>query len=377
MYVSCFDLMSLPSFKKIQLVGGESGLDRKVSWVYILQTPSLKDWIYGGEIMFVLNNKNIYNVLEEAVSYGIAGVVVLKSEKNESLLNEEIINFANSQNLPLFEMDYNVKILDVTKDISTFILHKHEKVDYINYFFYNILFSEQLSKTDIEDFKLNFRLIREDICFVSTIQSKDISVLNNIHVSLQMYLDAIGIRFITMVLNNSIVIMTFTVPDLITKSKRILKSSFNMLNEKYSDILYMGIGKTCTSMYDIKYSYKKSVKSISLCTNEKRIIDYDELGFSRILLNSIHEDDLKEYANFVLGDIKEHDEKNNTEFLQTMETYVLCNGNINKASTQLYIHRNTCIYRIAKINELFQIDLDDPHTRADVLNCITINQFLD
>lgn len=377
MYVSCYELMNIPSFKNIQLVAGESGLDRKVSWVYVLQTSSLKNWIYGGEIMFVVNNKNIYNILEEAVSYGISAVVVLKNEQNESLLNEEIIDFANKENLPLFEMDYNIKILDITRDISTFILHSHEKVDYINYFFYNILLSEKLSKKDIEDFKLNFRLLKEDVCFVSTIQSKDNSILNNIHVSLQMYLDVMDVRFVTMVLNNSIVVMTFTVPNLINKAKKILKSSFNMLNEKYSDILYMGIGKTCATMYDIKYSYKKSIKSISLCTNECKIIDYDELGFSRILLNAIHEEDLKEYANFILGKIKEYDDKNNTSFLQTMEAYILCNGNINKASSQLYIHRNTCIYRMAKIKELFHLDLDDPYTRADVLNCLTIYQFLD
>lgn len=376
MYVSCYDLMNMPSFKNIQLVAGESGLDRKVSWVYVLQTPSLKDWIYGGEFMFIVNNIDIYKILEEAVSYGIAGVVVLKNENNVSLLTEDVINFANKENLPLFEMDYNIKILDITRDISTFILHKQENVDYLNYFFYNILFSEKLSKRDIDDFKLNFRLLKEDVCFVSTIQSKDISKLNNIHVSFKMYTEDTDYKFLSMILNNNIVILTFTVSNLINKAKKFLKSSFVMLNEKYSDVLFLGIGNTCTSMYDIKFSYEKAVGSISLCSNEKNIIDYDELGFSRLLLNTIHEEDLNDYATFILGKIKEYDDKNQSLFLQTMEVYILCNGNVNKASSQLFVHRNTCIYRIAKIKELFQIDLDDPYTRADVLNCLTIYKFL-
>lgn len=376
MYVSCYDLMNMPSFKNIQLVAGESGLDRKVSWVYVLQTPSLKDWIYGGEFMFIVNNIDIHKILEEAVSYGIAGVVVLKNENNESFLTDDVINFANKESLPLFEMDYNIKILDITRDISTFILHKQENVDYLNYFFYNILFSEKLSKRDIDDFKLNFRLLKEDVCFVSTIQSKDISKLNNIHVSFQMYTEDTDYKFLSMILNNSIVILTFTNTNLINKAKKFLKSSFVMLNEKYSDVLFLGVGNTCTSMYDIKYSYEKAVGSISLCSNEKNTIDYDELGFSRLLLNTIHEEDLNEYATFILGKIKEYDDKNQSFFLQTMEVYILCNGNINKASSQLFVHRNTCIYRIAKIKELFQIDLDDPYTRADVLNCLTIYKFL-
>ncbi|WP_326910732.1 helix-turn-helix domain-containing protein [Sedimentibacter sp. MB31-C6] len=75
--------------------------------------------------------------------------------------------------------------------------------------------------------------------------------------------------------------------------------------------------------------------------------------------------------------IIDYEEKNQTSFIKTMEAYVQCNGNINKASAQLYIHRNTCIYRISKIKELFQIDIDDPYVRADILNSLSIYSFFE
>lgn len=170
-------------------------------------------------------------------------------------------------------------------------------------------------------------------------------------------------------------ILPYTRPDSIKKAKILLKSSFSILNEKFPDLLCMGIGNTSNSLNNIRNSYKESMNSIALSTDEKRIIDYAELGFPRLLFNT-KEEELEEYASYILGNVKEHDEEHQSSFLETMEAYILCNGNISKTSSQLYIHRNTCIYRISRIKELFQIDLDNAYTRAEVLNCLYIYRFL-
>ncbi|WP_428911707.1 PucR family transcriptional regulator [Niallia sp. Krafla_26] len=377
MLVQCYELMKIPSFKNIHLVSGEAGLGRQVTWVYVLTTPFLEDWVHGGEIMFVVNHQNVLQIVEEAATKHLSAVVVLKNEQNESLLNEEIINLSNKEQLPLFEMDYRTKILDITKDISTYIIHKQEKVDYINHFFYNILFSENPSQKGFEEYMIHIGIHEDDNCFITTLYSEDPSKLEQIEVSLQLNLGDPHIHFLTMIFSPYIITLTFAVPSSIKKAKKLMKSVFSMLSEKYPDMLYMGIGNTCTSLSDVHCSYLKSVKSIPLCTKEKRIIDYEELGFPRLLLNALDFDEIKEYADSFLKEIKEYDERNRTFFLQTIEAYILNNGNISKTSTQLYIHRNTCVYRLDKIKELFRIDLDDPNTRIDMLNSLNIYRFLD
>jgi hypothetical protein len=376
LFVQCYELMKIPSFKHIHLVAGESGLDRQVTWVYVLQTPSLEDWVYGGEFMFVVNHENVYQIVEESLSRQLSGVVILKNKQNESNLNDEIINFANEQQLPLFEMDYHIKILDITRDISTYIIHKQEKENYLNHFFYKLLLAEDFCKKDIDEFALHLGYHHDQTCLISTIYSEDVSKLSQISISLQLYINASNGHFVSTIISPYIVILAFDAPDSIKRNKKLLKSIFSMLNEKYPDMLYMGIGNTCSSLYKVRYSYIKSIKSIPLCQKEKRIIDYDELGFSRLLLGTLETEELQEYATCFLGKVKEHDKKNQTSFLDTIEAYILCNGNINKTSAKLYIHRNTCIYRLAKIKELFQIDLDDPYIQADILNSLHIFRFL-
>lgn len=377
MFVRCSELMKIPSFKNIHLIAGESGLDRNVSWVYILQTPSLEDWVHGGEFMFVVSNKNVYKILEEAVSHQLAGVVVLKSEQNESNINQKMIQYANKENMPLFEMDYHIKLLDITKDISNYIIKRQKKIDYVDKLFYNLLFVTKLSKEEVDEYAINFGYHHEHKSFIAVLKSEDDATkIEQIRHSLQLYLEDSNIIFRSIIISSHIIILAIVVPEHMDKAKKILKSAYHILYEKYSDMLYIGIGSICNSLYDVRHSYSQAMKSIRLCTKENGIIDYHELGFPRIVLNTTNEEDLKEYATFTLGKIIEHDKKNETNFLKTLEAYIMCNGSISKTATQLYIHRNTCIYRMEKIKELFRIDYDDPYIRADILNCLCIIQYL-
>lgn len=375
MYVKCYELMKVPAFKNIQLIAGGSGLNRLVSWVYILTTPYLEEWVHGGELLFIVNNENIDKVLKEAVLQQIAGVVILKNKENKSIISGNMIDFSNEENLPLFEMDYNVRLLDVTREISAYIMQKQEKVDYLDYFFHNILFSEKLEKKNIDDFISHYGFHREDIFFITTINSKDNFKLMEIQSTIEGYIEDEDFRFLLNNLNSYILILAYTKVNFIKKAKTLLKSSFLMLNEKYPNTLYMGIGNTCDSLEDVRNSYRNAMNSITLSREENRIIDYDELGFPRLLFNT-KEEELEDYAEFILGEIKRHDEENESDYLETIETYILSNGNISEASSKLYIHRNTCVYRISRINELFQMDLDDPYTRGEILNCLYIYRFL-
>lgn len=378
MFVHCNELMKIPSCKNLHLMAGESGLNRKVSWVYILQTPSLENWVHGGELLFVVNNKNVYKILEEAVSYQLAGVVILKSEQNESNLNEEIIQYANEVNMPLFEMDYHIKLLDITRDISDYIIKKQKKVYYLDRFLYNLLFVSKLNKEKIDIYAMNFGYHHEDECFITVFKSKvDPSILEEIKLYLQIHLEDTNVIFQSIIISDHIVVLAFVAPELIGKAKQLLKSIYHTLCIKYSNMICMGIGSTCATLYDVRLSYNQAMKSIRLCTKEKGIIDYNMLGFPRLILDMTNEEALKNYVTFILGNVMEYDKKNETFFLKTLETYIMCNGNINKASAQLYIHRNTCVYRMEKIKELFNIEFDDPHMRADILNCLSIIRYFD
>ena len=372
----CYDLMTIPSFKDIKLVAGKSGLGRKVSWVYVLHTESLENWVYGGEVLFIVNSENITKTIEDAILHNISCAVILKDKENNSVITGDIKDISNKNNLPLFEMDYNLKLIDVTRQISTYIIQKQEKNDYLNYFFQEILFSDTLTDEDRAEFFTTYGFHSDHQFFIAVLKNNDVMQLSNLKTMFNIYTAEDNAKFLSTIINGAIVFLCFGLPAQIDNAKQSLKNAFSIVSEKTKDKLYMGIGNRCYTLINVHFSYAKSKKALTLCSNENRLIDYEELGFYRLLLNTVDLKELEDYTEHVLGVFKKYDKINQTSFLQTIESYVINNGNINRISSDLHIHRNTCLYRLSKIKELFHIDLEDPYIRADIINCISITEFL-
>ncbi len=124
-----------------------------------------------------------------------------------------------------------------------------------------------------------------------------------------------------------------------------LKAHFDLVQ---SSLLSMGEQRDCVSMY-------RDVMA-------KHIIS--EVGSSFPLHALCHRAALKLY---------EHDTKNGTELLITLEKYLYNNHSIQKAGDALFIHRNTINYRLKKIEELTGLSLNAPESDLHLLlSCIVL-----
>ena len=65
--------------------------------------------------------------------------------------------------------------------------------------------------------------------------------------------------------------------------------------------------------------------------------------------------------------IKKHDDKNNSDLLLTLYSYLMEERSLIKASERLDVHRNSIVYRMNKINELVDLDLDKTEIRSNIL----------
>lgn len=69
----------------------------------------------------------------------------------------------------------------------------------------------------------------------------------------------------------------------------------------------------------------------------------------------------------VLKKLKDYDEKHGTDFYDTMYVYLKNERSPLASAKELNLHRNTLAYRLKRLQELFQIDLDDPKVRFHLL----------
>ncbi|MDR1901952.1 MAG: helix-turn-helix domain-containing protein [Treponema sp.] len=70
--------------------------------------------------------------------------------------------------------------------------------------------------------------------------------------------------------------------------------------------------------------------------------------------------------------IFQYDLKNNSDLLKSLYFYLISEKSLTAASKLLNIHRNTLVYRLTRISDLFPVNLDDPYTRLHLIASYTI-----
>jgi DNA-binding PucR family transcriptional regulator len=133
--------------------------------------------------------------------------------------------------------------------------------------------------------------------------------------------------------------------------------------------LHIGIGKEYHEISKAKGSYFEAMEVINLAKTLKKgwnefPLTYQNLGIYR-LLSAIHEKNKQDhYTNQNLSKLTLHDQENNSELIYTLEIFLKNNCKMKETAEELHIHPNTLNYRIKKIYELTNVNLDDINERV-------------
>lgn len=77
-----------------------------------------------------------------------------------------------------------------------------------------------------------------------------------------------------------------------------------------------------------------------------------------------HGADYSDMLHPAIKRLVQHDRDNQTDFLHTLEVYLENDCNAQKCGRLLFLHRNSLVYRIHRIEEIAGCDLSDPTERA-------------
>ena len=77
--------------------------------------------------------------------------------------------------------------------------------------------------------------------------------------------------------------------------------------------------------------------------------------------------DEKNYSHQLFSQLMDEDGKNGTQYYQILRVYLDCAMDSAKAAKALFIHRNTLLYRINHIEDVFAHPLNDPRVFRDLM----------
>lgn len=159
----------------------------------------------------------------------------------------------------------------------------------------------------------------------------------------------------------------------LTVCNRILQSAVQQ-----GDSLVIGLSRGTNDEAQIRQSYSEAAEAFRvgrlLSGDQPGIWPFEKLGFLHwinqlpgVLLASGH------YYQLVCA-IAEHDQFQGDEFLRTLEVYLDCNGNKQRVSQKLFIHRNTLRQRLQKIEDSWGIDFGDAYTLVNLYIALKIRR---
>lgn len=129
--------------------------------------------------------------------------------------------------------------------------------------------------------------------------------------------------------------------------------------------LTIGIARPATRPSEWQRSQQQATESWRLGRSWKgaAVTYFGDLEFYQLLTLLRNNMESDRFFRRTLGRLLAHDESHNAELVQTLEGFFSCHGNASRTADRLHIHRNTLTYRLERIAEITQLDLDDPDAR--------------
>lgn len=126
------------------------------------------------------------------------------------------------------------------------------------------------------------------------------------------------------------------------------------IEKQYSCTMYCGIGQAGTGKAGLQKSHREGDMACNLARARKEndVRTYNETDLSMLMLNI----PIEKREAFTDEVFKNCGKSQRAEMFQCLRSYIKNNGSIAKVSEELYVHKNTLQYRLAKMKTLTGYD---------------------
>ena len=219
--------------------------------------------------------------------------------------------------------------------------------------------------------------VKRDIFIVETSRERDVSALD----SLRSVLGGKGKDFITAVDEKNIIVVKELGPgDGYPEMDKTAHEILDLLKAEGEENIRIAYGTIVNDIKEVSKSYKEAKLALDvgkIFFDEKEVIAYSALGIGR-LIYQLPVNLCKIFIEEIFGDNVPYDLDEET--LNTLNKFFENNLNVSETSRQLFVHRNTLVYRIEKIQKSTGLDLrsfDDALTFKIALMVVNYMKYLD
>ena len=395
--VTCMDVNNL-KLDGMELVAGESGLKRMVSWTYLVQTRPYEDHMNRGNFALIVVDyirfdfKEVRKSMDELNDLGISGLAVSVVDDKEPI-PKSIIKRANELCLPLFNVRWKgASFVDISQSIGNLILETNIMNKRTGDYLYNLLFGYNVNDRYVEkisgqfgfDFNKPYR-----VGIIAVDRTYGINLEQDEHLY-EYYANCLNSEVMKMegrpmfmkFLNKFVLLFE-------AKENKEIEHEIERMLRKLDDkpefkgiissTCILGTPYTDPSKFGQSYQEAKSLipkKDLLPNPSGKKVLSASSMGIYKYLFHGNDQREILEYCNNKLNKLEEYDHANGTFLQETLLAYYMNGFNSAKTADELFIHRNSLLYRLKKIEELLEIELTDYMEYLDLINCILVKRLM-
>ena len=365
---------------EVKLVAGQTGLNRPVHRVHIIEKAEFSEFLEGNEIIFVTGvalscPEELSEIIRNCHKAGVVSVVVNVGNYINAI-PQETIDFSNQHALPLFTVPWHIHIeLLMQKVFQMVAQESSDKMELETLLNNAIRFPDRqglyVSGLQQKGFKPEWHYC------VALIHMEPAPGNTNVNKTrdhmLQVARDALtdrGCRGFAYLSNQTLVLLfaNYSSEDV----EELMKELTEELTREVQSLgrLFFSVGRCTKSVRCIQKSFTLAEKILTLQLGGQlpaNLHAYNNLGIYKIVLGLENQDILNEIHEEYLAPLISYDRACGTEYVDFIQNYLKYDGHIRAISEKMFIHRNTVHYKIRKIEEILDCDLQRTDTKMYLL----------
>ena len=134
--------------------------------------------------------------------------------------------------------------------------------------------------------------------------------------------------------------------------------------------IYLGISTSTKRIEDYYPCYRQALQALKIVRNRypnKKFLRFDALGSYSVLYNLQDSFVAREFTKTYLDPLLHYGNGKGKVLFDTLRAYLMMNGNLKDTAEHLIIHRSSLKYRLEKIAELLDVNLEDAEERFNLM----------
>ena len=346
---------------QMKLLAGHRGLINLVEWVHIVEDREVSSFLHGHELIFTAGYMNrseewLLN-FTKCLYENEASAFIINIGPYIKSVPDEVIAFCNEVDLPLFTIPWKTRMVDVTRDFCTRIVHNDTVEASISTTIKDIIFKVGDLETQIQQME-RYGFMRDSyLCFVNIMLNsvqKDYYSANM--EKLKLYVEQIARSSQRLLISFSyqsylVVVLSESEMDNVS---RFVDELIN-LTRREKDVFSVSIGVSSIMQGFVNQdgNFEKAIAASDMARKKNvRVKYYDDLDIYKVLLEVKDKKTLYDFYHDVFGKIEQYDMENNTDLMGFLHSYLENNASPQLVAKQQFIHRNTVNNQIKKIEKI-------------------------